>query len=158
MSSRKLLSEQFRREGWDVYEVASVGGDGDTRYEFRPLPGYEEDVWRLLHNATDYGLRFDDPKRPFTIVNWEEWSAVASGMLVVTTLVQVNLSEFKGSREAAADALERKCNEADSHIRSAVRNIIENGMGLEAGDWSGSRFAIEFYGDEYPTDLDRTPF
>ena len=158
MSSRKLLSEQFRREGWDVYEIASVGGDGETTYEFRPLPGYEEDVWKVLKLAKLHDLCFDDPKRPFTITNWEEWSAVASGVLVVTTFVHVNLSEFKGSREAAVDALERKCNEADSHIRSAVRNIIENGMGLEAGDWSGSRFAIEFYGDEYPTNLDRTPF
>lgn len=158
MSSRKLLSEQFRSEGWDVYEVASVGGDGDTRYEFRSLPGHEEDVWKLLHKATNHGLRFDDPRRPFTITNWEEWSAVASGVLIVTTFVQVNLSEFKGNREAAAEALERKCNEADRHIKDAVRNIITNGMGLQAGDWTSSRFAIEFYGDEYPTNLDGMPF
>ena len=158
MSSRKLLSEQFRSEGWDVYEVASVGGDGEATYEFRPLAGCEEDVWKLLHKATNHGLRFNDPRRPFTITNWEEWSGVASGVLIVTTFVQVNLSEFKGDRKMTEDALERKCREADSHIRDAVRNIVTNGMGLRAGDWANCRFAVEFYGDEYPTDLNDMPF
>ena len=158
MSSRKLLSEQFRREGWDVYEVASVGGDGETTYEFRPLPGYEEDAFKILYKATNHGLRFADPRRPFTITNWEEWSAVASGVLVVTTFVHVNLSEFKGDRATTVGALERKCGEAESHIGNAIRNIVENGMGLSVGDWTNSRFSIEFYGDEYPTNLDKIPF
>ena len=158
MSSRKLLSEQFRREGWDVYEVASVGGDGDTTYEFRPLPGYEEDVWKVLKLAKLHDLCFDDPKRPFAITNWEEWSAVASGVLVVTTFVAVDTSEFKGSRGAAVEALEKRCSEADSSITIAVRNIIMNEMGLGVSGLNKSKFSIEFYGDEHPTNLDRTPF
>lgn len=155
MSSRNLLSEQFRREGWDVYEVSSVGNDEPPTYEVRALPGRHFDA---KYAAISHGLRFDDPNRPFMVTNWEEWSSVASGILVVTTFVPVNLSEFKGSRTAAEKALEGKCIGVYHHIGGAVQNIVENGMGLQVGDWTSSRFAVEFYSDEYPTNLSKTPF
>lgn len=157
MSSRKLLSEEFRRGGWDVYEVSSIGGDDKAMYEIRPLPGYENNVWEILQRAETLGLRFD-PSRPLSITNWEEWSATASGVLAVTTFVAVNLSGFRGNRGEAKRALEEKCSRACRLIGDAVRDIVEGDMGIPTGAMTSSTFSIEFYGDDYTTELDKVPF